>query len=40
MEFFAKNTNYTYKCSTAEKDHEDDEAFKPTVLYNPKTGLP
>lgn len=40
MGFFARNTNYTYKGSTAKKDHEDDEGLKPVVLNNPKTGLP
>lgn len=29
----------TYQCSTAEQDHEDDEALKPVMLHNPEAGF-
>lgn len=30
----------TYQSSTAEQDHENNEAFKPAVLHYPVAGLP
>lgn len=30
----------TYQSTTAEQDHENNEAFKPTVLNDPVAGFP
>lgn len=30
----------TYQSTTAEQDHENNEAFKPTVLNYPEAGFP
>lgn len=31
--------HFSYQCSTAQQDHEDNESLKPVVLHDPVTGL-
>lgn len=31
---------YSHQCSTAEKDHEDDDGLKPVVFHNKIAGFP